>query len=330
MSVFVRLCPSLSAFVCLCPSLSVFVRLCLSLSIFVRFCPSLSVFLFFVRLCPSLSAFVCLCPSLSVFVRLYPSLSVFVRLCLFLSVFVRLCPSLSVFVRLCPSLSVFFVRLCLLLSVFVCLCPSLSVFVCLCIYVFVCLCDWFLCFFSAIFCFYKPRYTKMLGIAPQSRPNHLPGPLRGCLLSLLCASTIHAPYNVNGQIMSNINQTKPAANGKIAKISRNYGCGEVAKSKNKPLVIPSPRNDPEVVGPGAHSKAPLLACCFQRFPGTRLAIARMGKLIYICLYICVCVCNKTETKTDSGWQTQVKILVNFGSSVHTSSHHSVLPNKCCQ
>ena len=123
----------------------------------------------------------------------------------------------------------------------------------------------------------------MLGIAPQSRPNHLPGPLRGCLLSLLCASTIHAPYNVNGQIMSNINQTKPAANGKIAKISRNYGCGEVAKSKNKPLVIPSPRNDPEVVGPGAHSKAPLLACCFQRFPGTRLAIARMGKLIYVCV-----------------------------------------------
>lgn len=164
----------------------------------------------------------------------------------------------------------------------------------------------------------------MLGIAPQSRPNHLPGPLRGCLLSLLCASTIHAPYNVNGQIMSNINQTKPAANGKIAKISRNYGCGEVAKSKNKPLVIPSPRNDPEVVGPGAHSKAPLLACCFQRFPGTRLAIARMGKLIYMC------VCYKTETKTDSGWQTQVKILVNFGSSVHTSSHHPVLPNKCCQ
>ena len=130
----------------------------------------------------------------------------------------------------------------------------------------------------------------------------------------------------------------------MARLPRYQGIMVVVRWRSRKtspyIVIPSPRNDPEVVGPGAHSKAPLLACCFQRFPGTRLAIARMGKLIYMCIYICVyiyvciyiyvCVCNKTETKTDSGWQTQVKILVNFGSSVHTSSHHPVLPNKCCQ
>ena len=97
------------------------------------------------------------------------------------------------------------------------------------------------------------------------------------------------------------------------------------------IVIPSPRNDPEVVGPGAHSKAPLLACCFQRFPGTRLTIARMGKLIYICvyiyvyiyvcIYICVCVIKQKQKRTVDGrrksrfWSTLVVQYI----------HHPIIP-----